>query len=103
MSEKLVRDLMPKIPEPGGPVREFRTAEPQEMDGLLRRKVLEEAFEAASAKTRDDLVDELADLLEAATALASLNGITPDEVDGRRQHKAQTRGRFARRVVLTNI
>lgn len=102
MSEKLVRNLIPMICDQNGDRREFRVADPDEMDALLRAKILEEADETAHAETRDDLVSELADLMEVARALAELNGISADEVESRRHFRAHTRGRFSQRLVMKN-
>ncbi len=95
-AEKLVRDRIPDIIREAGRTPETRIAAHHEQASLLRAKLYEEASEYVA--TSDPT--ELADLLEVLHALASLHGLTPDQLEDQRAAKAAERGAFSKRLVL---
>jgi phosphoribosyl-ATP pyrophosphohydrolase/phosphoribosyl-AMP cyclohydrolase len=62
-------------------------------DTLVRKKLMEEAFEVCTAKTHDELVWEAADVLYFTTVLRTREGVSAaevlDELD--RRHKGERR------------
>ncbi|MDR0569260.1 MAG: phosphoribosyl-ATP diphosphatase, partial [Spirochaetaceae bacterium] len=58
-------------------------------DDLVRRKVMEEAYEVCTAKARNEIIWEAADLFFFTTALITRAGVTVqevlDELDRRRK------------------
>lgn len=98
MTGKLVRDKIPEIIRANGGVPILRTASAQEYPGLLRDKLREEAGEAATA-SRGHLAGELADVLEAVSAIAADAGISPQELEQARAAKTAERGGFSRGLV----
>lgn len=98
MTSKLVRDLVPQIITNAGLAPIIRFADSEEIDGLLKEKLLEEATEAAEAGSAA-IAEELADVLEVVKALAGHHGITPDQLERVRAAKALERGSFARGIV----
>jgi predicted house-cleaning noncanonical NTP pyrophosphatase (MazG superfamily) len=92
---KLIRDLIPKLAADRGDTMTVRVADPAEMPGLLRRKLVEEVTEYLDSGDPE----ELADVLEVLHELAALHGWTPAALDGHRRAKARERGYFARRLV----
>jgi predicted house-cleaning noncanonical NTP pyrophosphatase (MazG superfamily) len=95
-AEKLVRDRIPDIIRDAGRAPETRVAAHDEQAALLRAKLYEEAGEYVA--TSDPA--ELADLLEVLHALASLHGLTPEQLEEQRAAKAAERGAFSKRLVL---
>ncbi|PSL55531.1 putative house-cleaning noncanonical NTP pyrophosphatase (MazG superfamily) [Saccharothrix carnea] len=95
---KLVRDLVPDLirAEGGDPV--VRRATPGEYRERLIAKLVEEAVEAAGA-VGDDLVEELADVLEVVHAISAHHGVPFDRIEAARVRKAVERGGFAGGVV----
>jgi predicted house-cleaning noncanonical NTP pyrophosphatase (MazG superfamily) len=93
---KLVRDKIPEIIQASGETAETRVLEGAEYHEELRRKLLEEAAEAA---TSDDTT-ELADVLEVVYALAQQAGLTREELEKLRVDKAAERGAFTKRIYL---
>jgi predicted house-cleaning noncanonical NTP pyrophosphatase (MazG superfamily) len=75
-----------------------RRLEDAEFDNALRAKLGEEAAEAAGARDKAELTDELADLTEVMLALAALHDISPEAVEARRLAKREERGGFDDRV-----
>lgn len=95
---KLVRDLVPDLirAEGGDPVT-YRAAPAEHLDRLLA-KLVEEAAEAAGA-TGDDLLEELADVLEVLRAISAHHGVPFDRIEELRTRKSAERGGFAGGVV----
>lgn len=93
---KLVRDKIPEIILANGDTPETRVLGKAEYDEELRRKLLEEAAEAA---TSDDTT-ELADVLEVVYALAEQAGLTRKELETMRALKEQERGAFTKKLYL---
>ena len=97
MMEKLVRDRIPEIiAADRGREASFRIASPGEYHRLLALKLQEEVGEYLSG--REPV--ELADILEVVYALAEDTGLTPAELEEMRRQKAESRGKFLRRIVM---
>lgn len=96
---KLIRDHIPTIAATHGQTLTTRTATPHELPALLRAKIIEEASEAAAASP-DELLEELADVLEVVEALAQAAGHTLDDLHQARARKAAARGGFTQGLVL---
>ncbi len=96
---KLVRDRIPEIIAHTGRRYEVRVASPAEARILLRAKLIEEAQEAA-ASHEDDLIKELADVLEVVDALAAAYGLDREALLATQAQRRQDRGGFAQRLVL---
>lgn len=95
---KLVRDKIPEL----YPENDYRLANSWEMEAFLRLKVAEEAGEVVGARSDDELVEEIADLLEAVEALAHRRGISLEgTVRQVRDMKRVARGGFVTGYVMT--
>lgn len=96
---KLVRDNMPAIYAKNRDVVELRAcANDDEYRAFLVAKLREEVEEYA----REPSAHELADILEAADALAALEG-GRDAVEAERARKRAQRGGFEKRLVLVTF
>ena len=96
LQEKLVRDRIPEIIRNRGEVPRVRVAEQHEMDGLIRRKVVEESQELLQSSSDE----EIADILEALEALLKHRGIDWSAIEEIRARKRNERGGFEQRFVL---
>lgn len=97
---KLVRDKLPGfIVAKGG-----RTLTRQLRGVAYRRaladKLIEEAREVANASTRQELIEELADLLEVAEAIRMTHMIPDTEVKACRRSKSDRLGFFAQGMYM---
>jgi predicted house-cleaning noncanonical NTP pyrophosphatase (MazG superfamily) len=100
MTEKLVRDKIAEfVMKERGEVLNTRIAGPEAYLQLLKNKLVEEAQEALEAKNRDELAEELGDLLEVIKALAEKEDIV-DLLFSKREAKFLERGGFEAGVVL---
>ena len=109
---KLVRDKIPNILIKQGKAFKCHTVTGQELQTALSCKVLEEAKEVNEAAQnfvikgentnignppnarKNQLVGELADLMEATFALMKVFNISADTVKKEMDYKANTRGKF---------
>ena len=109
--EKLVRDKIPELSKAAGDGRIFRTAEEEEIPGLLLDKLYEEISEYKFERdTNPDnqvkITEELADVAEVFSAICKWHGIRMEDLNTVRMIKAERKGRFEDGVVLdleTNI
>lgn len=98
--DKLVRDLIPEtISAKGERVIAYAT-DGKELSHLLKRKLIEEAFEVAGASSTNDLIEELGDVIDVLDALCTVSGANLDQVRSWAEAKRSERGGFARGVVL---
>lgn len=98
--DKLVRDLIPDTIAARGERVVSYEADEGELLSLLRRKIIEEAFEAAGAISTNELIEELGDLLDVIDALCTVSGTTLAQVMSWAASKRTERGGFARGLVL---
>ena len=96
---KLVRDRIPAIIAGSG--RQCRTTVLQEpaYRAALLAKMVEEAQEVQAA-THEELLTELADVLEVFDALLETHGFTLAQVHAIQQQRRQARGGFESRLQL---
>lgn len=93
---KLVRDKIPEIIIANGQTPLTRTLDDDDYQVELHKKLQEEVSEYLE----DVNTEELADILEVVYALGAQLGITAQELEYLRLHKAQKRGGFEKRIFL---
>ena len=96
--EKLVRDKLPEIMRAAGLDVFERTLDHEAFIQALRGKLSEETVELLAAETREELLGELADVMEVVLALGAAHGFSAAEVEARRLAKREERGGFDARV-----
>lgn len=102
LQNKLWRDKLVEMREQEGSRINWRFLSDAEFDEQLRIKLAEETEEVATAKSRDELISELADVFEVIDSLMQLHRISREEVISSQAKKRDTRGGFAgRRYVET--
>lgn len=100
MKEKLIRDKIADfVLKERGEVLTTRVASSEELLQLLKNKILEEAEEVFKANTKEELAEEMADLLEVMKSLAEKENIV-EEIFLKRESKLLERGAFDLGVVL---
>lgn len=97
--EKLVRDkTVDRYHQQGGSLETRILEKDVDFERELKKKLLEETSEVISAKNRNELISELADLHEVMRALATLHSISSDEIEQSRLEKCSSRGSFSKRI-----
>ncbi|MBH0776052.1 nucleoside triphosphate pyrophosphohydrolase [Nocardia sp. NEAU-351] len=97
---KLVRDGIPGIIRASGGTPGVRVLDADEYEVALHEKMVEEVEELRAACTREERLEEAADVLEVLTAVASYYGFTLEDVRDAAAVKAAERGAFAGRLWL---
>ncbi len=98
LKEKLVRDKVPELIRENGGNPKVRVAGPDELDVLLREKIVEEAKEFLFSGDTEELVD----IQEAIDALLRLRKADPAFIELQRHTKLLARGGFTEGYVLTS-
>ena len=96
---KLIRDRIPEIIEASGKQCVHTTLSGEEYLRMLDEKLNEELQEYQESKS----MEELADLLEVMIAVATARGRSFEEIERIRIEKAEKRGTFARKILLTEV
>lgn len=97
---KLVRDKIPeKISEGGEKVRKSKFSG-NDLLRLLKDKLVEESFEVLDAHTREQILEELADVNEVMDTILSNIQSDRRELAARQKKKAEKAGRFENGLVL---
>ena len=97
---KLVRDNIPDIIRNNGEEAITRVLSDEEYKEELLKKLSEETSEVINASSKDELLEELADVLEILKALAELNNKTLEDVIEIAREKRLKRGGFEKRIFL---
>jgi predicted house-cleaning noncanonical NTP pyrophosphatase (MazG superfamily) len=97
MGEKLVRDKIPDLIRESGQSPKVRVAKPEELDMLLRQKIVEEAKEFLNSGDTEELVD----IQEAIDAILKLRKADSALMEIQRHSKLLARGGFTKGYVLT--
>jgi predicted house-cleaning noncanonical NTP pyrophosphatase (MazG superfamily) len=101
MPEKLVRDNVPAlILAIEDRVPTYRRADEAEYKQALWDKLIEESKEVATAETKSEMTEELADLLEVIDAIKAVCNIDEDTLQYWKKRKALLSGRFDKRYML---
>lgn len=96
---KLVRDKMPNIIKSREGLYKTRVLKIGEFRKILREKIVEEVKELVDAR-EDELVGEMADLLQILISIAKLEKIPFNTVEKVRKKKEKERGAFKKRIFL---
>lgn len=100
---KLIRDGIPDLIQRSGRTPVLSVLGESEFRSALRDKLDEEANELRSADTRDEVLDEAADVLEVLTEIVAMHNISLDAVVVRAHAKRSQRGGFTRRLWLESV
>lgn len=98
---KLWRDKAPSNIFAQGAIIHFKTLDDVEYKHQLGLKLIEEAHEVHTATNKDDLISELADIVEVVTCIAQAHNIAMNDVFARQKEKIDERGSFLERKFVT--
>ena len=96
---KLVRDRIPEIIEKDGKTCVCSELSQEDYITMLDQKLNEELAEYQESKS----MEELADLLEVMSAVATARGSSMDEVEKIRLRKKEKRGGFEKKLLLEEV
>jgi len=96
---KLIRDRIPEIIEAKGGKYEIRVMEKEKFEQELKKKLAEEASELLTT-SREDLLNEMADVLELLKSIAEHYKINFKLIEEKQVRKRKERGGFKKRLFL---
>lgn len=100
---KLVRDKIPDIIKSDNKKCNYHNAKPKEHIKLLKDKLQEEVNELLNAKTREEVLEEIADIEEVIAAIAYKNNWTENDIYTKRLNKYLKKGSFYNFIVLESV
>lgn len=98
---KLVRDKIVEIMQTHGSKLYWIKLEDKEFIKQLKTKLIEEASEVAHANSKEEILEEMADLLEVFQTLAQVCDISSKEITAFQKKKRDEKGGFKNRTFLT--
>lgn len=100
---KLVRDRIPEIIQQEGKIPEYRILDESSFNAALHQKTLEESQELLEAKTQEDILNELADVMECLESIAKQHELSMYAVLARQTEKRTSRGGFSKKLFLEHV
>ena len=97
---KLVRDNIPNIIENNGEKAITRILSDKEYRVELYKKLLEESQEVINSQDTEDILEELANVLEVLKSIAELENRNLDDVIEIANQKRLKRGGFSKKIFL---
>ena len=95
LTEVLVRDLTPALMRADGHAGDFRKASDQELEKLLKIKLVEKVNEYLIADSDRQRLDNIVDIMEVFYTLARGMGQTMIDLERRRSNKVKSLGTYA--------
>ena len=99
---KLVRDRIPEIIEGNGEEPITRILNDEEYRSELIKKLNEEYDEVVNA-SGEDIIEELADMLEVMESIAKIQNKTLDNIIIEKEKKKNKRGGFSKKIFLEGV
>lgn len=97
---KLVRDKIPEIIQNNNEVPVIRSLSDEEFKMELYKKLLEECNEVLQSKNEDEVMEELADVLEIVMSISNLQGRSLEDIINIADRKRDKRGGFEKKIFL---
>lgn len=98
--DKLIRDKIPKIIKESGKNFEIEETKGEKLLKYIKEKIVEENSELISAKSKEDIVNEFADVFEILDKYRMELDISNSEISEARKNKNKKRGKFKKNFVL---
>lgn len=100
---KLVRDKIIDIIKADGKKASYKTLNDLEYKEELEFKLLEEYNEVTLAKTKEEKLEELADMYEVIKAMAEYENASINDIIALAEAKEKARGSFKKRLFLERV
>lgn len=104
--QKLVRDKTIERIEPHGVQTSYKIVEGSDLKQAIANKVSEEVQELLiefSQENREEIIQELADVLEILEKLANFNGIKWESIISEKEKKKKERGGFSKGIYINSV
>ena len=84
---KLIRDKIPEIIQKDNATPKVSILDDEQFSSALKEKLIEEAKELQEAKTQEEILNELSDVLQLVESIASNNKLTIEEIKNQKEAK----------------
>ena len=98
--EKLVRDKIPEIIKSRWEDPDFYIANDLEYKIELFKKLLEESLEVKKSNNKEELIEELADVIEVINSICKNSWISMEDIEKARLKKLDERWWFDDKIIL---
>lgn len=100
---KLVRDNIPEIIQKANKTPNIRILDNDDYLYYLKLKLVEEAKEASNTNNNDELINELADVVEVIEAIIKTTNIAIEDINNAKISKANKNGQFNKKIFLESV
>ena len=100
---KLIRDKIPEIIKRDNAIPKISILNDEQFAMALKEKLVEEAKELLEAKTSEEILNELSDVLELVESITTNNKLTITEVEKQKLVKKEKRGGFEKKLFLEYV
>lgn len=100
---KLVRDKIIEIISQNNEKPLWEVLSDEDYLRELKKKIVEEATEVENAESRQQVIEELADLFEVVSSLMKQEKIDIQEIENVRKTKREKRGGFDKKIYLKGV
>ena len=100
---KLIRDNIPAIISKAGKQYKIHELNEHQYQEELKKKLVEEAREVVGANNKNEIIEELADVLEIYEALLKTYGLDEEDIKFIKEAKAKKNGRFDKKLFLEYV
>lgn len=101
--DKLIRDHAAHVLGEKGVHVFTRTMGTAEYQVRLSNKLLEETKEIINAKTKEERIEECADLLEVLYAFSQAHGFSMEQIEAKRRSKRAEKGGFEQQIYSDHV
>lgn len=103
MKSKLVRDNIPSIITKDNKTPIISSAKGRKLLSFLKSKLVEEATEVRDANSPEELIEELADVLQVILSISQQLDLDFSLIEDKMIAKAEQRGEFKKGYILEDI
>lgn len=100
---KLIRDNIPEIIKKAGKQYKIHELDEYQYREELKKKLVEESREVVGANNRNEIIEELADVLEIYEALLKTYGLNEVDIKFIKEAKAKKNGKFDKKLFLEYV
>ena len=100
---KLIRDKIPEIIRKNNAVPKISELNDEQFKIALKEKLAEEAKELLEAKTQEEILNELSDVLQLIESIAINNNLSVSDIEKQKEKKKQERGAFEKKLYLEYV
>ena|SRR3989344_4490820 len=100
---KLIRDKIPEIIKKSNAIPKISKLSSEQFKIALREKLVEEAKELLEARTDEEILNELSDVMQLIESIVESNNLTFAKIEKQKRKKRQERGGFGMKLFLKYI